>query len=189
MRASLHDSGNVSHFHVSFMIPNNIWRVSIGRWRKIFPISTQVSDSSDRIYNVENLIGLLSLAVASIIFMTCILPLLQSLVRHLIRHIYLTTNMPPKYRGEKSHIYMKVVAASAGCLVYVATVISRRTWSNWLQRLVISLRFPAWNGGTWLITLMWTGVAVTCCFLKLIIELCYRHVSLHLLLRCPTAWR
>ena len=54
--------------------------------------------------------------------MTYILSLLRSLVRHLIRRRYLTTDMPPKYRGEKSHIYMTIVAPSEGCIVYVATV-------------------------------------------------------------------
>ena len=34
MRASLHDSGKVSLLHVLFMTSNNIWSVSIERWRK-----------------------------------------------------------------------------------------------------------------------------------------------------------
>ena len=54
--------------------------------------------------------------------MTYILSLLRSLVRHLIHRRYLTTDMPPKYLGEKSHIYMTIVAPSEGCIVYVATV-------------------------------------------------------------------
>ena len=63
---------------------------------RAFPVSSQVSDAGDHLYNVENLIGLLSLAIALIISMTCILPLMRSLVRHLIRCRYLTTDMPPK---------------------------------------------------------------------------------------------
>ena len=80
------------------------------------------SGDGDRLYNMENLLGVLSLAVTLIIIMTCLLPLLRRLAGYLIRQRYLIVDAPPRFQTEKSHIYMKVIAASKDCVIYVSTI-------------------------------------------------------------------
>ena len=80
------------------------------------------SGDGDRLLNVENLLGVLSLAVTLIITMTCLLPLLRRLAGCLIRRRYLIVDAPPRFPTEKSHIYMKIIAASEDCVVYVSTI-------------------------------------------------------------------
>ena len=80
------------------------------------------SGDGDRLYNMENLLGVLSLAVTLIIIMTCLLPLLRRLAGYLIRRRYLIVDAPPRFPTEKSHIYMKIIAASEDCVVYVSTI-------------------------------------------------------------------
>ena len=80
------------------------------------------SGDGDRLYNMENLLGVLSLAVTLIIIMTCLLPLLRRLAGYLIRRRYLIVDAPPRFQTEKSHIYMKVTAASEDCVIYVSTI-------------------------------------------------------------------